>query len=586
MLLQAAIVVACEGLPDDIPSNNNNKPEENKGKYEYQMHGLAQLEITTENGAPITSKEEYVRCTVKIDGGDVFPDYEGTGRIRGRGNSTWYWDWFEKKPYRIKLDESSEILGIEKNKDWVLLANFRDPTHMMNMVGFTIARFLGLPYTNHPRYAEVTINGEYLGLYMVTEQVEEGGNRVNIDEDTGYLVGLDVNDGPGDCPDATDNFWSEVYWMASCVKYPKDPTPDQVDMVKDDLAELEEAIMDQDYELVSQLLDVESMIHYILVQEIVQNVEMDNGNSTRSVYIHYDDGVWTMGPVWDFDGAFDFRWTYTHNYFDDYRELIFGSDPYNRRGAYGAGVPGFYSDLFGMAEFVTAFKARWNETKDDLLIEVLDQIDLHSVALEDAMDRDLDLWGISPDYTTEIDRLCTWIVNRMDYLDRIINAYPAGAGAVEDEVDFDGTEKPHDCSFEFDLSFPADQNHHSGKDIILNAEQRKTLAKAFVIQPQELAKKMSSRSISFYAVEPSGNYNSVCTASGYGHWFDAEGYVTGYGDGCFIFSEFNEQELVFSLGQFPGACKSGDEYVVSQALVYKSGGKDYTATFTFNVTIE
>ena len=57
-----------------------------------------------------------------------------------------------------------------------------------------------------------------MGLYMITEQVEEGGNRVKLDSDKGILLTLDINDGPADEPDATDNFWSEVFRMAAAVK--------------------------------------------------------------------------------------------------------------------------------------------------------------------------------------------------------------------------------------------------------------------------------------------------------------------------------------------------------------------------------
>ena len=45
-------------------------------------------------------------------------------KIRGRGNSTW--SYFPKKPYRIKLDEKSEVLGLKSDKDWIVLANYND----------------------------------------------------------------------------------------------------------------------------------------------------------------------------------------------------------------------------------------------------------------------------------------------------------------------------------------------------------------------------------------------------------------------------------------------------------------------------
>ena len=79
--------------------------------------------------APIDSKDNYINATITIEGNDWGEDYTGTTRIRGRGNSTW---GMPKKPYRLKLDESTSILGLLPEKDWVLLANYIDPTLMLN----------------------------------------------------------------------------------------------------------------------------------------------------------------------------------------------------------------------------------------------------------------------------------------------------------------------------------------------------------------------------------------------------------------------------------------------------------------------
>jgi spore coat protein CotH len=258
---------------------------------------ISHLDITTDGGVAVNSKDpaQYRPCTVKVSGEEKDYAMEARGKIRGRGNSTW--NWYPKKPYRIKLDVSSPFLGMAPNKDWVLLADYRDVTHMMNLVGFYLAQELGLPFANHVRYATVTLNGEDLGLYMVTEQVEEGGHRVQLDPKEGILLALDINDGPDDRPRATDNFFSNVFWMAAAVKYPEDATKADRDRVREEFAFLERAIESEDWAAVKQELDVESMAKYILIQEIISNVEMDNYTSMRSGFIHrHDDSSrWVMG---------------------------------------------------------------------------------------------------------------------------------------------------------------------------------------------------------------------------------------------------------------------------------------------------
>ncbi|MGC4070389.1 MAG: CotH kinase family protein [Polyangiaceae bacterium] len=134
------------------------------GKFEVPT-----MKIDVLGGAEVTSRDEYVGCNVSIDGKGSFSNYEGAASIRGRGNSTWL--WYDKKPYRIKLNEKSEILGLAADKDWVLLANYRDPTFLMNAFAFAAADFMQLPFTNHSRFVEVTLNGSYIGLYQLTEQI-------------------------------------------------------------------------------------------------------------------------------------------------------------------------------------------------------------------------------------------------------------------------------------------------------------------------------------------------------------------------------------------------------------------------------
>jgi len=100
-------------------------------------------------------------------------------QIKGRGNATWA---SPKKPYNIKFDKKTSVLGMEKAKKWTLLANYIDPSLLRNPYGWELAKAFGLPYTSDYRYVDVFINGEYLGNYIVCESVEVGENRIDIDD--------------------------------------------------------------------------------------------------------------------------------------------------------------------------------------------------------------------------------------------------------------------------------------------------------------------------------------------------------------------------------------------------------------------
>lgn len=392
---------------------------------------ITEVSIKTERNKRINSKKTYIPCTVTVTANESVKGFEAKGQIRGRGNSTW--EWYAKKPYRLKLDESASFLGMPKNRDWVFMADYRDVTHMMNLVGFALARCLEVPYANHIRYVHLELNGEDQGLYAVTEQVEEGGNRVVLDQDEGILLALDVNDGPDDEPNATNNFWSDVYGTACAVKYPKDAGEYDVEWVKDAFAELESAIESMDWDEICSVLDVESMAGYLLAQEIMGNVEMNNGSSIRSGYInrYCDTTKWVMGPIWDCDGGFSYDWSdmydsrgWGHTYFGNYQYLVFGSDPYRRIGKYGS-FPHWISDLFGVPEFVDLVQDIWNDRNEKTLQYLLDLIDMASVSISGAARHDLTLWGISNySFRTQVSGLKNWLVSRFDYLDTVINAYP------------------------------------------------------------------------------------------------------------------------------------------------------------------
>lgn len=410
-------------IPETPETPENPKPEEPVQKLE-DKYFAGQVIINTENGVAITSKEDYVNATVSLTHNNE--DWKLTdvaAGIRGRGNSTWL--WYPKKPYRIKFEKKQPMLGLDAAKSWVLLAEYRDPTDLMNAFVFELGNLMGLPFTNHNRYVTLILNGKQQGLYHLTEQVQQNKVRVNIDEAKGYLIQLDRDDGPELAPDATDNFWSSHYRMPVCVKNPDDPNAAILEEVRASLGELESAIASSDYAKVESLLDVKSMIDFIMVQEIIYNVELD---APRSMYMHKNvGGKWTMGPLWDFDAGFDFDWNnmqQSHDYFASYKELVLGTDPVTHAGSQYR-VPAFFSDLFRMKSFTTAYKQRWKEVRvmvDQAMAEAMKYFE----ANKELWQADAVQWPIGKTPELQISMMKTWLANRVIYLDNIVAGYSAG----------------------------------------------------------------------------------------------------------------------------------------------------------------
>lgn len=416
----------------DTTKVDTSKTDQNPVAVKFAAkYRVAKMQITTDGQQAVDSKEktDYRSCTIKIESDTAAWNYEGRGRIRGRGNSTWL--WYPKKPYRIKLDEKASVLGLDANKDWVLLANYRDPTHLMNTFVFEMGHGLNMPFTNHTRYVEVTLNSDYIGLYQLTEQIEVGKSRVDIGKKKGWLLSLDVDDGPAEAPTAGDNFWSQVYRMPVCVKSPESEdyaTPETLlDDAKQALGDLENVIHSHDYEALKKVMNVQSMIDYLLIQEYVYNVEVA---APRSIYLHKDkgDALWTFGPLWDFDAGFDFDWGHMydgHGYFADYRETVLGTDPARHISNYDY-VSSFFTDMWKNKEFVSDVKARWKQIRPRVISEFWAETKRYADAAAEAMERDAKRWPIDKKYATEINRMEKWLNSRAVYMDNIVSNYPSG----------------------------------------------------------------------------------------------------------------------------------------------------------------
>ena len=262
--------------------------------------GLPVISITTENSGEIT-KENYIGCSVSLLDTETNNNIIlQTGKIKGRGNSTW--KNFDKKPYKIKLDSKEDLFGFGKAKDWVLLADYIDGSLIRNMLAYRTALELSeLDSSPNCQSVEVYLNGEYRGIYLLCEQVEINKHRVEISEDetfvdTGYLVEMD---GWTDTVQVyvPDNLNKSRRYT---IKAPDSDviTAEQKEFIKQYLTDCMTAIQGDDYQRVQELIDVKSFAQAYIIFELFKNPDVDYS----SVYFHKDaGGKLCCGPVWDFD---------------------------------------------------------------------------------------------------------------------------------------------------------------------------------------------------------------------------------------------------------------------------------------------
>ena len=145
------------------------------------------VKIQTKNGQNVVSKTEYIDAELSIVGLKKYENFKERIKIKGRGNTTWA---YQKKPYHIEFNNSVDLFSFGSDKDWLLIANYLDKNHILNATAFTIAELLQMPFTPKFKPVEVQLNGSFLGLYLLTEQIEKEKTRVEID-DKGIILELD-----------------------------------------------------------------------------------------------------------------------------------------------------------------------------------------------------------------------------------------------------------------------------------------------------------------------------------------------------------------------------------------------------------
>lgn len=233
---------------------------------------IPKIYINTENEAEIKDKENYVRSTVKIEDPDkLYTDgtvFEGTAGIRGRGNSTW---GMPKKPYRIKLDSKAKLLGMSTDKDWALLANYADKTLLRNITAFEISRIVDMKWTPKSVSVELYLNGEYKGVYCLTEHVKVSSERLDIDlvDETDisgealtgdYFMELDFHFDEG------ARFKTDLKELPMMFKDPDEPTTEQFEYVKNFYNTAESVLYSDNFKDVEngyrKYIDIESFIKY------------------------------------------------------------------------------------------------------------------------------------------------------------------------------------------------------------------------------------------------------------------------------------------------------------------------------------
>ncbi len=348
-------------------------------------------------------------------------------QIKVRGNSTSL-PGGGKRPYRLKFakdkkDEAGNVIETHKHdllgsgykkRNWTLLANTFDPTLMRNAITYHIGKYIGMPFCPGYKFVDLVINGNYRGTYQVSDQVEVGSHRIDIDEDTDWYLEY-VN---------WSNMAEEPYvgdgTMTVCIKNPEysaTKEAEQLAQLKDDVktwsTAWENAFQSSSKSSGWQAYnDVESMVSFYVGTNLTGDYDgwfVFKGYRTPT-------GPFFWGPLWDKDLAYDnCQWLPANG-----NEMLV--EEYNK-----SNLDGKIKLLWTDHVFIPLVKDKIDALVTDGISEKLSaDIDNIQETLKNTQKQNYKKWDIldsnsgktrtSTDYSQYVEELDTYITNRVEWL--------------------------------------------------------------------------------------------------------------------------------------------------------------------------
>ena len=390
-------------------------------------------------------------------------DYEGYISLRYRGNSSY--SLSNKKPYSFRTlarpleqgekKEKVSLLGMGKDNNWVLLAPYSDKSMIRDLLAFEVAR-PWMEYTPTGRFCELYLDGIYYGVFILTEPVTQGINRLNLDdpgEEGDELTGgyiMEVGDHDFDSANYVSKYHpvrgdgAVVYtdcFIQFKNKFPDrdDITPQQQEYICRAIDRMEDVFASSGYRDPDtgycKYIDVQSFMDYQLVNELGHNVDAYRLGAKFYKRRDSQDPRFKMA-IWDMNLAFG---NCRHNLGSSTSSWVSRCNSILYKAGDPHMVPFWWYKLISDRDYVQRRFDRWaqwreSNLRDDRLMATIDSL-TNQVTCCGAEARNTQAWPtwgtfvwpnsyISKDYQDEIDHLKAWIVKRIEWMDNILNYTP------------------------------------------------------------------------------------------------------------------------------------------------------------------
>jgi hypothetical protein len=358
---------------------------------------------------------------------------------------------------------------------------------LRNQITLDLCREIGLPYSVRCAPADVWVNGQYLGLYLLTEKIQIKKHRVNItnledamkevnSEPLNSFKSSTIKNGPlpfmrgyeipNDPEDITGGYLVTIekpYRMGKFgypgvgtiqniyfrVKEPTNPSLAEIRYLAERIGGMHDAIFAEDGrdpatgKHFSEFLDVNSFALKFLVDDVSKNYDAAAGSQYMFKDSDKADPLFYAGPAWDYDISYGNAWRYTTAETDYY--------------AMKPEAKYFYAQLGKHGDFRELLKEKWRdvvrpamavligerEPEPDGILKSFDEY-VAAISKSAAMNEVRRNKGTPMtkdagiDFKSGTEYLGPWIVRRTHYLDQTY-AMTEGGDAAQTE-NAEGTE--------------------------------------------------------------------------------------------------------------------------------------------------
>lgn len=274
----------------------------------YDPALITQVNITfaEENWADLLAdfkeNSDGQRLTAQLQVNGV--EYDSVG-IRYKGNSSYnavYRKGDHKLPFNIKIDHIVDDQELPGGYDKIKLSNgFRDPSFVREVLGYEIARTY-MP-ASRANFAQVYVNGEYLGVYTSVESVDKQFLEGRFGEKDGVLVKCDPVWGaktPEGCLAGDKSNLAYLGPDSACYKGLYEMKSDRG---WKQLIELTR-ILAHEPDSLEEILDIDQTLWWLAFNNVLVNLDSYQGAFCHNYYLYQDEAGVFHPIIWDLNLAF------------------------------------------------------------------------------------------------------------------------------------------------------------------------------------------------------------------------------------------------------------------------------------------